>query len=92
MNTSSSRHHLGPYALLAAARLTVLQQKRVCGWCLECGTGTLIYINGRMILNTHSACMTSGAVDQSAQCMCLDSIHAGDNPACPVHGKGGAIC
>lgn len=93
MSTLSSHHHFGPYALLTSARRAAAHQQpeHVCGWCLEKGTGTLIYINARLVLSTHADCVVSAEVESLGElCVCLDSIHPGDTPACPVHG--GAKC
>ena len=87
MNMQS--HHIGPFHLIATVRQAAVRpQERVCGWCLEKGAGKLIYINQRLVLSTHADCVVSAEVESFAEpCLCLDSIHAGDNPVCPVHGK-----
>jgi len=53
-------------------------------WCMEKGHGSLVYVNGRYVLDSHPQCMTDAAVDQAEQCTCVTIV--GDNTACPVHG------
>lgn len=74
----------GPAALFA---VLTRQETHVCGWCLEQGYGSLKYLNGSLVLESHDGCMTAAGIYQGAQCCCYERV--GDNPACPVHGKKG---
>jgi hypothetical protein len=56
-------------------------QTQVCGWCLKSGVGTLIHVNGSLILDSHNACR-SAAKEQTGRCLCFEK--AGDNKDCPV--------
>lgn len=58
----------------------------ICTWCMESGQGRLVFVNGRLVLDSHQECMTSAAGNQGGQCCCFEK--AGDNDKCPVHGKG----
>ncbi len=57
--------------------------QNVCPWCLELGKGSLIIVNGCLVLSGHAQCRREAAV---RQCTCCDPLHAGDDPACQIHG------